>query len=80
MLSFLFDSDLRAISFELSIYVPLVQESLESLAKLRPLPTVRGMHCSQQIESGRPITVTTLLRICKTLRMSMASLVRGLGP
>ena len=32
----------------------------------------------QQIEAGRPITVTTLLRICKALRVSMSDLVRGL--
>ena len=32
----------------------------------------------QQIEAGRPITVTTLLRICKALKVSMAELVRGL--
>jgi len=32
----------------------------------------------QQIEAGRPITVTTLLRICDTLHVPMARLVRGL--
>ena len=32
----------------------------------------------QQIEAGRPITVTTLLRICDTFRVPMARLVRGL--
>lgn len=32
----------------------------------------------QQIEAGRPITVTTLLRICDTFRIPMARLVRGL--
>ena len=32
----------------------------------------------QQIESGRPITVTTLLRICEVFEVSMAKLVRGL--
>ena len=32
----------------------------------------------QQIEAGRPITVTTLLRICETFRVPMARLVRGL--
>ncbi|MCI0722763.1 MAG: helix-turn-helix domain-containing protein [Acidobacteria bacterium] len=32
----------------------------------------------QQIEAGRPITVTTLLRICRVFRVPMASLVRGL--
>ena len=32
----------------------------------------------QQIEAGRPITVTTLLRICGTFRVPMARLVRGL--
>ena len=32
----------------------------------------------QQIEAGRPITVTTLLRICDTFHVPMARLVRGL--
>jgi len=32
----------------------------------------------QQIEAGRPITVTTLLRICEVFEVSMAKLVRGL--
>jgi transcriptional regulator with XRE-family HTH domain len=32
----------------------------------------------QQIEAGRPITVRTLLRICKTFRVPMHQLVRGL--
>jgi transcriptional regulator with XRE-family HTH domain len=32
----------------------------------------------QQIEAGRPITMTTLLRICDTFHVPMARLVRGL--
>jgi transcriptional regulator with XRE-family HTH domain len=32
----------------------------------------------QQIEAGRPITVTTLLRICEALEISLARLLRGL--
>jgi transcriptional regulator with XRE-family HTH domain len=32
----------------------------------------------QQIEAGRPITVTTLLRICDTFHVSIERLVRGL--
>jgi transcriptional regulator with XRE-family HTH domain len=32
----------------------------------------------QQIEAGRPITVTTLLRICEVFEISMSSLVKGL--
>jgi transcriptional regulator with XRE-family HTH domain len=32
----------------------------------------------QQIETGRPITVTTLLRICETFDISVSKLVRGL--
>jgi len=32
----------------------------------------------QQIEAGRPITVTTLLRICATFGVPMNRLVRGL--
>jgi transcriptional regulator with XRE-family HTH domain len=32
----------------------------------------------QQIEAGRPITVTTLLRICEVFEISMSKLVRRL--
>jgi transcriptional regulator with XRE-family HTH domain len=32
----------------------------------------------QQIEAGRPITVTTLLRICDTFRIRVDTLVEGL--
>jgi Helix-turn-helix domain len=32
----------------------------------------------QQIEAGRPITVSTLLRICAVFKTSVAGLVRGL--
>jgi transcriptional regulator with XRE-family HTH domain len=32
----------------------------------------------QQIEAGRPITVSTLLRICDVFRIQMAKVVRGL--
>ena len=32
----------------------------------------------QQIEAGRPITVTTLLRICEAFRVPVAQLLRGL--
>ena len=32
----------------------------------------------QQIEAGRAITVTTLLRICEVFEVTMAQLVRGL--
>jgi transcriptional regulator with XRE-family HTH domain len=32
----------------------------------------------QQIEAGRPITVTTLLRVCEAVRVSLAKVVRGL--
>lgn len=32
----------------------------------------------QQVESGRPITVTTLLRICQVLKIKPDDLVRGL--
>src|SRR5881296_508348 len=32
----------------------------------------------QQIEKGRPITLRTLLRICRVFRIPMARLVRGL--
>ena len=34
----------------------------------------------QQIEAGRPITLTTLLRICTVFKTPMAALVKGLGP
>lgn len=32
----------------------------------------------QQIESGRPITVTTLLRICEVFEVPLERVVRGL--
>jgi len=32
----------------------------------------------QQIEAGRPITVTTLMRICEAFEITMEKLVRGL--
>lgn len=32
----------------------------------------------QQVEAGRPITVTTLLRICEVFTMPMSKLVHGL--
>jgi transcriptional regulator with XRE-family HTH domain len=32
----------------------------------------------QQIEAGRPITVTTLLRICEVFEVPIEKLVRGL--
>jgi transcriptional regulator with XRE-family HTH domain len=32
----------------------------------------------QQIEAGRPITVTTLLRICEALEVNLVRLLRGL--
>ncbi|PSH05038.1 MAG: hypothetical protein CXZ00_02455 [Acidobacteria bacterium] len=32
----------------------------------------------QQIEAGRPITVSTLLRICEVFEITMSKLVRGL--
>lgn len=32
----------------------------------------------QQIEAGRPVTVTTLLRICEVFKIRAARLIRGL--
>jgi hypothetical protein len=32
----------------------------------------------QQIEAGRPITVTTLLRVCDVLKVPIDGMVRGL--
>ena len=32
----------------------------------------------QQLEAGRPMTVTTLLRICEVLDVSLTQLLRGL--
>ena len=34
----------------------------------------------QRIEAGKPITLRTLLRICRILGSTMESVVRGLGP
>jgi len=33
----------------------------------------------QQVEAGRPITVTTLLRVCNVFDIRIEKLVRGLG-
>ena len=41
---------------------------------LRPI----GNRESARVESGRPITGTTLLRICEVFEVSMEKLVRGL--
>jgi transcriptional regulator with XRE-family HTH domain len=32
----------------------------------------------QQVEAGRPVTATTLLRICEIFELSMSKLVQGL--
>jgi DNA-binding Xre family transcriptional regulator len=32
----------------------------------------------QQVEAGRPITLTTLLRICETLDVRLTAMVAGL--
>ena len=34
----------------------------------------------QRIEAGKPITLRSLLRICRILGISVESVVRGLGP
>jgi transcriptional regulator with XRE-family HTH domain len=34
----------------------------------------------QRIEAGKPITLRTLLRICRILGTTVESVVRGLGP
>ena len=34
----------------------------------------------QRIEAGKPITLRTLLRICRVLSTPVESVVRGLGP
>lgn len=34
----------------------------------------------QRIEAGKPITLRTLLRICRILGTTVESMVRGLGP
>ena len=47
-----------------------VQEDMISFAASR-----RG---TEQIEAGRPITLTTLLRICDTFDVAMSKIVRGL--
>jgi len=58
--------------------------------KIRTLRKVRGLSQEdmisfgfsarhwQQIEAGRPITVSTLLRICEVFRVPAARLLRGL--
>jgi transcriptional regulator with XRE-family HTH domain len=39
-----------------------------------------GVRHWQRIEAGKPITLRTLLRICRILGMTMEAVVRGLGP
>jgi len=39
-----------------------------------------GVRFWQRIEAGKPITLRTLLRICRILGISMGAAVRGLGP
>ena len=39
-----------------------------------------GVRFWQRIEAGKPITLRTLLRICRILGTSMEAVVRGLGP
>ena len=39
-----------------------------------------GVRFWQRIEAGKPITLRTLLRICRILGISMEAAVRGLGP
>jgi transcriptional regulator with XRE-family HTH domain len=39
-----------------------------------------GVRFWQRIEAGKPITLRTLLRICRILGTTMESVVRGLGP
>ena len=39
-----------------------------------------GVRYWQRVEAGKPITLRTLLRICRILSTPMESVVRGLGP
>jgi len=39
-----------------------------------------GVRFWQRIEAGKPITLRTLLRICRILGTSMEAVLRGLGP
>jgi DNA-binding XRE family transcriptional regulator len=39
-----------------------------------------GVRHWQRIEAGKPITLRTLLRICRILGTTMEAVVRGLGP
>lgn len=39
-----------------------------------------GFRRWQQIENGRPITVTTLIRICEVFKIRLDDLLLGLGP
>lgn len=39
-----------------------------------------GVRYWQRIEAGKPITLRTLLRICRILGTTMEAMVRGLGP
>lgn len=39
-----------------------------------------GVRYWQRVEAGKPITLRTLLRICRIFGASMHEVVRGLGP
>jgi transcriptional regulator with XRE-family HTH domain len=39
-----------------------------------------GVRYWQRVEAGKPITLRTLLRICRILGTPMEAVVRGLGP
>jgi transcriptional regulator with XRE-family HTH domain len=39
-----------------------------------------GVRYWQRVEAGKPITLRTLLRICRILGTPMETVVRGLGP
>jgi len=44
----------------------------------RPLTSLRAPRHWQQIEAGRPITLTTLLRICEALDVKLTTILAGL--
>lgn len=50
----------------------------QAARSILPIADLRTRMVRQQIEAGRPITVTTLLRICEVFRVPAARLLQGL--
>jgi hypothetical protein len=56
----------------------VVRLVLKKYRSLLEIPEVFLFHHWWQVEEGRPITVTTQLRICEVFELSISKLVQGL--